>query len=86
MDSRIATDEVIRVHVNNRTGTKTTIICAPSDTIANFKEMIGHQLGLRAEDILLKRQGERPLKGDVTLQDYEVADGSSLDLELDTGD
>ena len=82
----MASQNAIQVHVNNRLGTKTRIFRAPSDTIADFEKMIGHQLGLSAEDILLKRQGERPFKDDLTLQDYEVADSSSLDLELDTGD
>ena len=35
---------------------------------------------------MLKRQGQRPLKDGLTLEDYEIGDGSSLDLEADTGD
>jgi len=37
-------------------------------------------------EIMLKRQGERPFKDQLTLQDYGVSNGVQLDLELDTGD
>ena len=36
--------------------------------------------------MLLKRQGERPLRDFLTLEDYGISNGSSLDLEVDTGD
>lgn len=36
--------------------------------------------------MLLKRQGERPFRDFLTLLDYGINDGSSLDLEIDTGD
>ena len=34
----------------------------------------------------LKRQGERPFKDSLALVDYEIRNGSSLDLEIDAGD
>ena len=34
----------------------------------------------------LKRQGERPFKDSLTLEDYGIRDGSSLDDEIGTGD
>ena len=36
--------------------------------------------------MMLKRQGERPFRDSLTLEDYEVRDGTCLDLEVDTGD
>ena len=36
--------------------------------------------------MMLKRQGERPFKDFLTLDDYEIGNGSSLDLEIDTCD
>ena len=43
-------------------------------------------LGIRPEAMVLKKQGERPLKDVLTLEDYEIHDGSSLDLEVNTCD
>lgn len=44
-------------------------------------------LGMRPKAImLLKRQGERPFEDSLTLEDYEISNGSSLDLEIDTCD
>ena len=77
---------LIRVTVNNRLGTKREIPCSPSDTIADFKKLVAVYSGSRPETILLKRQGMRPFKDPLTLGDYEVGDGSSLDLEIDTGE
>ena len=36
--------------------------------------------------MMLKRQGERPFKDLLTLEDYGINDGSFLDLEVDTFD
>lgn len=36
--------------------------------------------------MLLKRQGECPFRDSLTLEDYGIKDGSSLDLEVDTCD
>ncbi len=44
------------------------------------------QIGRQPHEILLKRQGERPFKDALTLEDYGVSSGVQLDLELDTGD
>lgn len=81
-----APDRTIRVFVNNRLGTKAEILCSPSDSVGDFKMLAAMRLGLKVESIMLKRQGQRPLKDRITLQDYEIGCGSSLDLELDTGD
>ena len=74
----------IRVHVTNRLGIKQEILCSPNDTIGQLKILVAVQLGLGPETILLKRQGQRPLKDFMTLQEYEIGSGSSLDLEMDT--
>lgn len=76
----------IRIFINNRLGNRREILCSPSATIGAFKGVAAKQLGTRPEAILLKRQGERPFKDSLTLEDYEIGDGSSLDFEIDTGD
>lgn len=75
-----------RVFVNNRLGTRTEVPCSPTDTIGAFKRVAAVHLGTRPEAMILKRQGERPLKDFLTLDDYEIRNGSSLDLEIDTCD
>ena len=78
--------DLIVVRVNNRLGKKAEIPCFPTDTIGDFKKIASHMLGLKAENILLKRQGMRPFKNNLTSEDYEIGNGSSLDLEIDIGD
>lgn len=77
---------LILVHVNNRLGIKSAIRCSASDSIKDFKKLVAHQLGVRPDEILLKRQGQRPFKDSLTLQDYEIGHNSSIDLEVDSTD
>lgn len=77
---------MIQVTINDRLGTKKQIPCLPSDTIKDFKAVVAMMIGRRPHEILLKRQSERPFKDFLTLQDYGVSNGASLDLEVDTGD
>lgn len=51
-----------------------------------FKAMVAARIGRQPHEIMLKRQGERPFKDHLTLDDYGVSNGVQLDLELDTGD
>lgn len=77
-------EAAIKVFINNRLGSRAAIICSPSDTIGDFKKLAELQLGTRAEAIRLKRQGHRALRDAMTLEDYEIGNGSSLDYEIDT--
>lgn len=76
----------MRVFINNRLGARTEVLCSPSDTIGAFKRVAAVFLGTRPEAIMLKRQGERPFKDFITLDDYGIGNGLSLDLEIDTCD
>ena len=42
--------------------------------------------GMKPEAIMLKRQGQRTLRDNLTLEDYRTGDESSLDVEVDMGD
>ena len=77
---------MIVVHVNDRLGTKAAIPCFASDSIKNFKILVAARVGREPHEILLKRQGERPFKDQLSLYDYGVSNGVQLDLEVDTGD
>lgn len=45
-----------------------------------FKAYVAARIGREAHEILLKRQGERPFKDQLTLEDYGVSNGVQLDL------
>lgn len=45
-----------------------------------FKKQVAARIGRPSETIMLKRQGERPFKDHLTLDDYGVSDGVQLDL------
>ncbi|KND95185.1 Ubiquitin-like modifier HUB1 [Tolypocladium ophioglossoides CBS 100239] len=81
-----AGQEMIIVNVNDRLGTKTAIPCLPSDTIGQLKLMIAARIGRESGQIMLRRQGERPFKDQLSLEDYVISNGVQLDLEVDTGD
>ncbi|KAG9683305.1 hypothetical protein KCU95_g10954, partial [Aureobasidium melanogenum] len=79
-------EPMIIVNVNDRLGTKAAIPCLGSDPVKAFKAMVAARIGRQPHEIMLKRQGERPFKDHLTLDDYDVSNGVQLDLELDTGD
>ncbi|KAG8629452.1 hypothetical protein KVT40_003317 [Elsinoe batatas] len=81
-----ANEPMIIVHINDRLGTKAAIPCLASDPVKAFKAMVAARIGRQPHEIMLKRQGERPFKDQLTLEDYGVSNGVQLDLELDTGD
>jgi len=80
------TEGFIKIQVNDRLGTKTTVPCLSSDTIRDLKLLVAARIGREPHEILLKRQGERPFKDFLTLEDYSIKNGMQLDLEVDTGD
>jgi hypothetical protein len=83
----VATGEpMIVVHVNDRLGTKASIPCLASDSIKLFKHQVAAMIGRQPHEILLKRQGERPFKDQLSLEDYGVSNGVQIDLEIDTGE
>jgi hypothetical protein len=84
--SALADEPMIIVHVNDRLGTKAAIPCLASDPIKLFKAQVAARIGREPHEILLKRQGERPFKDQLTLEDYGISNGVQLDLEVDTGD
>ena len=80
------TGPMIIVNINDRLGTKAAIPCLASDSVKAFKAIVAAHIGRQPHEIMLKRQGERPFKDVLTLEDYGVSNGVQLDLEIDTGD
>ncbi|KAJ5574086.1 uncharacterized protein N7459_008513 [Penicillium hispanicum] len=81
-----SSEPMIVVNVNDRLGTKAAIPCLASDPIKLFKAQVAARIGREPHEILLKRQGERPFKDQLTLEDYGVSNGVQLDLEVGTGE
>lgn len=79
-------EAMIIVHVNDRLGTKAAIPCLASDSVKLFKAQVAARIGRQPHEIMLKRQGERPFKDALSLEDYGVSGGCQIDLEIDTGD
>merc|ERR1712110_623554 len=71
--------KMIEVIVNDRLGKKVRIKCNPTDTIGEFKKLVAAQTGTRYEKIVLKKW-YTIFKDSVTLGDYEIHDGCSLEL------
>jgi len=70
---------MIEVICNDRTGKKVRVKCNEDDTIGDFKKLVAAQIGTKAEKIVLKK-GYTIYKDHITLGDYEIADGQSLEL------
>lgn len=49
-------------------------------SIELFKAQVAARIGREPHEIMLKRQGERPFKDQLTLEDYGVSNGVQLDL------
>ncbi|KAH8800244.1 putative ubiquitin-like protein [Xylogone sp. PMI_703] len=79
-------EPLLIVHINNRLGSKTSVPCLASDKIGQLKALVAAQIGQPPSSIVLRRQGERPFKDQLTLEDYGISSGVQLDLEIDTGD
>lgn len=79
-------EPLLIVHVNDRLGSKTAVPCLGSDKIGQLKALVAAQIGRPVSSIVLRRQGERPFKDMLTLDDYGISSGVQLDLEIDTGD
>ncbi|AET38223.1 ubiquitin-like protein HUB1 Ecym_2501 [Eremothecium cymbalariae DBVPG len=70
---------MIEVIVNDRLGKKVTIKCLPTDTIGDFKKVLSIQLGSSHNKLVLQKGGSS-LKDLITLEDYEIHDGTNLEL------
>ncbi|KAL9712076.1 ubiquitin-like modifier hub1 [Leucoagaricus gongylophorus] len=70
---------LIEVIANDRTGRRVRVKCSPDDTVGDLKKLIAAQTGNDASRIRLKRWNVE-CKDAISLSDYEIHDGTSLDL------
>ena len=73
---------LIEVVVNDRFGKKQRIKCCPADTVFDFKKLISAQIGTRPEKIRLQK-ANIIYKDHLTLDDYEIKDGTGLEMYYD---
>ena len=70
---------MIEVVLNDRLGKKVRVKCNSDDTVGDLKKLIAAQTGTRPEKLRLQKW-HTILKDHITLADYEVKDGMSLEL------
>ena len=70
---------MIEIIVNDRMGNKTRVKCCPDDSVGDFKKLVSAHTGTRPAKIRLQR-GHRIFKDHITLEDYEIKHGQSIDM------
>lgn len=71
---------MIEVLVNDRLGKKVCVKCLEEDTIGEFKQVLSVQLGTASATKIVLQKGGSVLKDHITLEDYEIHDGTNLEL------
>ncbi|TCD61943.1 ubiquitin-like modifier hub1 [Steccherinum ochraceum] len=70
---------LIEVIANDRLGRKVRVKCSPEDTVGDLKKLIAAQTGTDYRKIQLKNW-YTIYKDHITLADYEIHDGMSLEM------
>lgn len=70
---------MIEIIANDRVGKKERIKCFPTDTVFIFKQLLAAHIGTRPEKIRIQI-ANKVLNDKITLEDYEIKDGSSVEL------
>lgn len=70
---------MLEVLANDRLGRKVCVKCLPEDTVGDLKKVLGVQIGVAHEKIILKK-GHQVFKDHISLDDYEVHDGFNFEL------
>lgn len=70
---------MIAITVNDRLGKKVRILCNEDDTIGDIKKVIAVKTGTKADRIILKKW-YTVFKDHITLEDYEIGNGTNLEL------
>lgn len=77
--SPISSYNMLEIICNDRLGRKIIVKCLEEDTVGDFKKVLGLQIGTPAEKLILKK-GYMVFKDHITLRDYEINNGMSLEL------
>ena len=71
--------KMIEVVLDDRLGKKVRVKCNEDDTIGDLKKLAAAQLGTKPEKLKIQRY-YTVYKDHITLEDYEIKDGTGLDL------
>ncbi|KAJ1975746.1 Ubiquitin-like 5 [Dimargaris cristalligena] len=69
----------MRIQCNDRLGKKIQVDCEATDTIGDLKKRIAMKTGTPFQRIILKKSNII-YKDHITLDDYEIHDGSNLEM------
>lgn len=72
-------NQMIEVIANDRISKKVRVKCFPTDSIFMLKQLIAAHIGTKPEKIRLQ-SAYTVYKDKISLQDYEIKDGSSIEL------
>jgi ubiquitin-like protein 5 len=75
----VTKNKMIEVLLDDRLGKKVRVKCNEDDTIGDLKKLAAAQLGTRPEKLKIQKW-YTVYKDHITLQDYEIHDGMSLEL------
>ncbi|CCH61947.1 hypothetical protein TBLA_0F04140 [Henningerozyma blattae CBS 6284] len=70
---------MIEVLVSDRMGQRVIVKCLPEDTVHDFKQVLAAQLKMDVSKISVSR-GKNVLRDHITLDDYEIHNGTNLEL------
>lgn len=70
---------MIEVVLNDRLGKKVRVKCNEDDTVGDLKKLVAAQTGTRPEKIRIQKW-YTIYKDHITLADYEIKEGMSLEL------
>lgn len=73
---------LIEVIANDRFGKRQRVKCCPNDSVLDLKKLISAQTGTRPEKIRLQK-ANIIYKDHLTLDDYEIKDGTGLEMYYD---
>ncbi|KAM0746849.1 ubiquitin-like protein [Meredithblackwellia eburnea MCA 4105] len=71
---------LISVTANDRLGQKVTVKCDSEDKVGDLKALIAAQTGMNKDRIVLKKWNII-YKDHISLSDYEINDGMSLEMQ-----
>jgi ubiquitin-like protein 5 len=70
---------MIEIILSDRVGRRVKVPCDEQGSVADLKALVAAQMGTKADRIRLQR-GPEILRDAVPLDDYEIMDGTVLDL------
>jgi len=81
--SFLSSGAVLEVVLSDRVGKRVKVKCKEKATIADLKKEAARTLGMKQVDRIRLQRGPDILRDAVLLEDYEILNGTALDLYYD---